>query len=158
MGETALDHHDEDIDFDPVKLEQEAEQWKTIEGWGGAYDVSDLGRVRSRWTKACVGGKVRSVLSTKPTKVLATRVSSNGYVKVRLCDGQGKIEEQWVHRLTLQAFRPQQVLQFCQAHHLNGDRENNRLDNLEWLTGSENSKERSERNSETKGGADENCD
>lgn len=131
---------DEALDFDPAKLEAmpdpeelETEEWKAIPGFNGVYEVSNLGRVRSWWGNWRKG---------KRNKILAVRISSNGYVKVKLSKHEGeKKVEHWVHRLVLEAFVGT-PLSFAQANHKDGVKTNNRLSNLEWLMPSENARHR----------------
>ena len=43
-----------------------------------------------------------------------------------------------VHRLVLMAFKPVENMDNLEVNHIDGDKKNNRLDNLEWCTSSEN--------------------
>jgi hypothetical protein len=90
------------------------EEWRAT--LGGAF-VSSLGRFRS----------TRGVTRTpKP--------SSDGYVNVRICEKQYKI-----HRLLAEAFQlPKRSPDCTEVDHLDGDPQNNRVSNLEWVTPSEN--------------------
>lgn len=100
-----------------------AEEWRPIKGWEGRYEVSDFGRVKSL---RCKGHqRVRPV-------VLAP--GSNGrYLIVNLAHRRMA----YVHRLVLEAF-----LGPCpsgmNASHLDGDRLNNRAENLAWESHSDN--------------------
>jgi len=113
--------------------EREAERWASVPGYKGIYEVSDMGRVRSYWSRQGSG------LIDKP-RVLTVRISSNGYCKVRLYRRGVKTTEHWVHRLVMMAFEPQMVLGFSNVHHRDRKKTNNRLSNLEWLTQSENTR------------------
>lgn len=68
-------------------------------------------------------------------RILNPWVCSWGYKKVTL-HKDGKPHEKFVHRLSAEAFIPP----YCgeQVNHIDGDKRNNRLDNLEWCTGTEN--------------------
>lgn len=71
------------------------EEWKDIEGYGGIYQVSDLGKVRSYKNN-------RHGLSDTP-KILTPTISAYGYHKVRLYRN-GKSKQFNIHRLVASAF------------------------------------------------------
>jgi hypothetical protein len=97
------------------------EIWKQIEGYEGRYEVSNTGKVKN----------VETGLPKNPSK------KTNGYLCLRLYkDGKGKNE--YVHRLVLQAFEEINIQR--QVNHINGDKADNVLSNLEWCTSSENHK------------------
>lgn len=94
------------------------EIWKDIEGYEGLYQVSNLGKVK--------GLRKNIILSP-----------SNGeYKKVILCNKGERITKP-IHRLVAEAFLDNPYNK-SQVNHINGDKLDNRLDNLEWVTQSEN--------------------
>lgn len=93
------------------------EVWKDIFGYGGDYQVSNLGRVRS-----C---KRKSWKILKPIKL------SNGYKAVNLYSDKRCLE--YVHRLVAQAFIPNPS-DYLYVNHKNEVRTDNRVSNLEWCT------------------------
>lgn len=112
------------------------EQWKSIEGYGGMYEVSDLGRVRS-WKNG------RHGMAATP-KFLALWPNGNGYLMVSLCQKQ-KVKPVGVHILVLETFTGHHPkgMQVCHGrqNHYDGtqtDKADNRLCNLEWGTRSKN--------------------
>lgn len=96
------------------------ENWKDIFGYEGLYQVSDLGNVRNRNT----------------LKILKPRINNNGYGRVILRkDMQPK--EFLVHRLVALNFIPQVVGKDF-VNHIDENKLNNRVENLEWVTHKEN--------------------
>lgn len=94
------------------------EQWKTIAD-NPNYEVSNLGNVRRIKT-----GK------------LLSQQNSNGYRTVTLWEN-GKEKIKYVHRLVALAFLDKPTNK-NEVNHKDGNRANNCLDNLEWVTPSEN--------------------
>lgn len=107
---------------------EELERWKEIPDWGGWYEVSNLGRVRSWVThNQYTEGPVRRK-SPKILKGIEDRI----YFYVNLCVA-GKREKIGIHRLVLLVFVgvPEEGQVAC---HNNGDGHDNRLSNLRWDT------------------------
>lgn len=116
------------------------EEWKSVPGYEGRYEVSDLGRVRSLDVLApCRGGK-KSWHRGKILRFGYTKGSGRGYPYVLLHDGSSgrhRGRTFTVHRLVLTAFiGPRAVGD--EARHVNGNPEDCRLANLRWGTSREN--------------------
>ena len=97
------------------------EIWKNIDGYGGIYQVSNLGRVKSFHRKTPI--------------ILKPMVSHKGYLRVELHYNNIR-ELRSIHRLVMETFNPND--EGLQINYIDGDKTNNRLDNLEWCTGSDN--------------------
>jgi hypothetical protein len=111
-------------------------EWKTIPGYEGTYEVSDEGQVRSveRWRRV---GKGEGSLRLYPSQARSLYIDKAGYPRVTL-KTSGVARSHLVHHLVLEAFvGPKPVGQECR--HLNGNPADNRLENLQWGTSSENS-------------------
>lgn len=101
------------------------EIWKDIEGYEGLYQISSLGRVRR-----IKGGK-----GTASGRILKSFANS-GYFFVGLYVNS-KQKHIGVHRLVAEAFIPNPDNK-SEVNHINGNKHDNRIVNLEWVTPSEN--------------------
>jgi len=102
------------------------EIWKDVIGYVGLYKVSNMGRVKS-------------FCRDKNGRILKPGKTSRGYLTVRLyLDGKGKTMA--VHRLVAERFLGPAPSPKHEVNHKNGDKTDNRAENLEWVTHSENNK------------------
>lgn len=62
----------------------------------------------------------------------------DGYKKVRLSNGDGSRKVFSVHRLILETFKPNKNSDKLQVNHKDGNKANNNLNNLEWVTCKQN--------------------
>lgn len=102
------------------------EIWKPVPGYEGYYQVSSLGRV-----KRIKGGK-----GTVSGSILKNSITNCGYFNVGL-SVNSKLKIVGVHRLVAEAFIPNPDNK-PEVNHINGDKQDNRIVNLEWSTRSEN--------------------
>lgn len=111
------------------------EEWRAVSGYEGLYEVSSFGRVRSldRVVKAGRGGKGETL---KEGRILSPILSHKGYLRVCLVDGQSKKARQ-IHRIVAEAFLPKRD-GASDVNHIDLDKANNAVENLEWVTPSEN--------------------
>ncbi len=106
-------------------MEQEKEIWKDIEGFEGRYAVSTFGNVKSLKFAGRVGER-----NLKPG------IGSTKYYLVSLIKNK-KGHTKKVHRLVGLAFIPNPENK-PQLNHLDGNKLNNHVSNLEWATNQEN--------------------
>ena len=106
------------------------EIWKDIKDYEGRYAVSNLGRIKSYPKKG--HGHNSIILKSKLTK--------DGYYETALLSkGKGKNQYKYIrtHRIVAQAFIPNPENK-PEINHKDGNKLNNNVDNLEWVTSSEN--------------------
>lgn len=111
------------------------EQWIEIRGYEGQYAVSSYGRVMSLERKICGMNKDRKVCRVIP-EVCMVLHEWKGYMQVWLRN-PGEHKKYRVHRLVAEAFLPNPEGKDV-VNHIDGNRSNNMLANLEWATYSEN--------------------
>lgn len=99
--------------------------WKDIEGYNGHCKINEHG----------------CVLSFKVNKIdgyeLKKRVSTSGYYSVKLSDGKGNKKNHAIHRLLAKAFIDNPFSK-REVNHIDENKLNNELSNLEWVTSKEN--------------------
>ena len=99
----------------------EKEIWKEIKGYEGQYEVSNLGQVKSYMVDDLDG------------RIHKPKVNKQGYVCHMFYDGK----QYTLHSLVLNAFvgNPNG---YKQIDHINNNKEDNRLENLQWIVAKEN--------------------
>lgn len=109
------------------------ESWKNVKGYEGFYKVSNLGRVKRIESFRKNGGSGY----IQPEKVLSpVSRGKSGYICVHLSKN-GKSKNIDIHRLVAIAFL-ENLENKSQVNHKNGNKEDNTVENLEWVTPSEN--------------------
>lgn len=98
------------------------EIWKAIAGTNDCMEVSNQGRIRS-------------LLRGEP-RILKTQVDNKGYHRIRVTLNQKKVSYK-VHREVAKAFinNPSNL---PQVNHIDGNKNNNSADNLEWISNKDN--------------------
>ena len=115
------------------------EEWKDVDGYDGEYEISNLGRVRSN--------------KGLHSRILKQRTMYLGY-KCSLLSKEGRRKSFLTHRLVAIHFIGDFKNERKEVNHKDGDKTNNTLENLEWVTHAENMKH-SKENGLAKGGVGE---
>lgn len=112
-----------------------AEQWLPVVGYEGLYEVSDQGRVRSLQRDRIISGIPRR----RKAFIMRQKIKKgHEYRSVGLYDRTGKIRFHLVSRLVLTCFVGAPPAADSHADHIDFDRANNRLSNLQWLKPADN--------------------
>lgn len=111
----------------------ENEVWKEIIGFEGLYDISSLGRVKRRSYKKNIGN---NALQPIKEKILTNVIGTDGYYALILHNNY-KHKRFKIHRLIAIHFISNPELKPC-VNHIDGNKLNNSISNLEWCTYSEN--------------------
>jgi hypothetical protein len=113
------------------------ETWKDVVGFEGKYAVSDKGRIKGLRREKMQSHGVLIVLKEKERKPVVNRC---GYLCLNLNDGpSGKLQSKKVHRLVAEAFI-ENPKNHKEVNHIDGNKLNNRKENLAWCSRSENIK------------------
>lgn len=107
-----------------------SEIWKPIAGWEGLYEISNLGRVKTVARKTSAGNRGVPETIRKPNIM-------KGYHCIAL-QHDGKVKVYRIHRLVIEAFGYPQPTDEHQVNHIDGNKANNCIWNLEWVTPKEN--------------------
>ena len=99
---------------------------KWIKNYEGLYSVTEDGHIYR-----CVYDRVIEVAQRKN--------SSNGYLRIKLHKGGGVRTDVYVHRVVAETFIPNPENKKC-VNHIDGNKTNNVVSNLEWVTPSENTR------------------
>lgn len=108
---------------------EQVEIWLPVVGYEGLYEISNLGRL-----KACK--KTDSKGNRREEFIMKQSVTRCGYCQVQLCKNAVKIKK-YIHRLVAHAFITNHENK-PQVNHIDGDKQNNCVSNLEWNSLSEN--------------------
>lgn len=107
-------------------IKEAAEKWEYIPGFNRMYKVSNLGRIKS-YKRNGAG------------KILSLAIKDGGYVHVGLSQSYKNRKNFSVHRLVAMTFLSN-YSEFLEVNHINGDKTDNRVCNLEMCNRSENMK------------------
>ena len=109
------------------------EIWKDIKGYEGLYQISNFARVKSLPRKRKFGNRTRII----PETIMKVHAKPSGYKYIKLYDVPRHQITKHIHRLVAQAFIPNPENKE-DVNHIDGNKANNVVTNLEWVTRSEN--------------------
>lgn len=102
------------------------EIWRTIKNFPD-YAVSNYGRLK----------RITFARGTKPGLILKPNLTNKGYLQIGLCRTNQKRKFEKIHILVLEAFNSSRK-EGKECNHKDGEKLNNFVENLEWVTPSEN--------------------
>ena len=105
------------------------EIWKDIKNYEGLYQISSYGRVKSLERKDGIGRNIKE-------RILKPGINTKKYFFISLSKNNNQ-KTYVIHRLVALHFIPNS-LNKPQVNHIDSDKSNNYIDNLEWCTHSEN--------------------
>jgi hypothetical protein len=118
-------------------MQECTENWADIPGYVDFYQASSLGRIRS---VDCIRTVIRGwkISSKKVKGEIISQTQRGPYLSTILRDKEGQPKTHQVHRLVAMAFLKPAHKGQIQVNHIDGNKLNNYIDNLEWCTPSEN--------------------
>lgn len=114
------------------------EIWKDIKGYEHRYMISNLGRIKSLPKKRETNVFNKAVVTTTTKeRIISGSKDKDGYLQTYLSDQYGRMKRYKIHRLVASHFLPK-IAGKNYINHKNGIKNDNRVENLEWCTNSEN--------------------
>lgn len=112
----------------------ENEIWVDVKGYEGYYEISNFGNIRSlNRYQFCKKNNSNSLIKGR---LLKLSINKYGYYKTTICK-ESKRSQVLIHRLVLLSFLNEHNTKKI-VNHINGNRLDNRLKNLEWVSHREN--------------------
>lgn len=112
------------------------ELWKDIDGFENYYQISSFGRIKSK-ERDIVCGKAKFKSKERYLKSWECKTHNNdSYLYITLCVN-GKHYKKSIHRLVATAFIPNNN-NMPEVNHKDGNKHNNKVENLEWVTEKQN--------------------
>ena len=117
----------------PKINQEEYEVWEDIKGYEGSYQISNKGRVKSLYREVDRGAN--GVLRVQER--FLSFGYNKGYKYFNAAKPGKKTKVKWIHRLVAMNFIPNPENK-PEVNHIDGNKENNDVSNLEWNTYKEN--------------------
>lgn len=113
------------------------EIWMPVNGYEKYYEVSNFGNVKSKDRTTTYIHRGTPTTRTFKGKTMMPQKSKDGYLYIQMNGAELKTVK--IHRLVAEHFIFNPDNKPC-VNHLDGNKENNRISNLEWVTHSENTR------------------
>ena len=109
---------------------------KSVDGFEGYYEISNLGNLRSVDQYIRVG-RGKGYIKYLPSKILSPSINNSGYKIYALHKPGSKLVCRTIHRMVATAFIPNPH-NLSDVNHIDENKNNNIVDNLEWVSHREN--------------------
>ena len=116
-------------------MENKQEIWKDVKGYERIYQVSNLGNIRSLDRIVSRGN---DKYYNRFGRILRPSLDGGGYKIIILYNSKTKKTAK-IHRLVAETFHENKNNLYC-VNHIDGNKLNNNVSNLEWCTSSDNQK------------------
>ena len=117
-------------------MDLQLEIWKDIPGYEGLYQASNLGRIKGLKRKVSTGNNGYRIIKEQIKKPV---LQKSGYYHIALYKNC-KRQEFNVHKIILMTFNPVKKNEETSIDHIDMNKTNNSLNNLEWVTPKENNR------------------
>lgn len=107
----------------------EKEVWKDVVGYEGLYEISSFGRLK-RLKRTTLGKD--GVEYNYPELMIKGDYDKDGYIRTTMSKNKKKKTKK-IHRLVAEAFIPNPN-NYPEVNHLDETKDNNHVNNLEWIT------------------------
>lgn len=118
----------------------ENEIWKDVIGYEGLYQVSNLGRVKSLSKEKTRKSRCGNYYTNITKEIILKNVKRKDRYDCVVLVKNGVKKTVNVHRIELIAFKPNVDFKKLHVNHIDGNKTNNNLFNLEWTTPGENTR------------------
>lgn len=118
--------------YDTIDLKNEI--WKDVVGWEGLYQVSSLGRFKSLSREKTIGSRGKKIMKS----FIMKQNEVKGYLTILFYNNSIRKKYQ-SHRVVANHFI-QNIENKKTVNHINGNKKDNTVNNLEWLNHSEQQK------------------
>jgi len=118
-------------------MKKQIELWNDIVGYEGIYQISTLGRIKVLDREVVVTTKNGSHMRKTKEKLHKPNTNNCNYLWVKLTDKKGNCDRHFIHQLIAKHF-VSNPLDKKYVNHKDGNKRNNNVTNIEWVTQSEN--------------------
>ncbi len=114
------------------------EIWKDVKNYEGLYELSNFGKVRTVERIVLRKSKLGKLTNFKiNSKIKIANLSKGGYLTIAIVK-ENKTITTYLHRIIAEVFVEKEKPNYNVVNHINGIKTDNRIENLEWTSSSQN--------------------